>query len=98
MAEHMHQAGYQTAVFTGNPNAGTLSDLQRGVDLFREDWAEFSYGENNHKESQSTSTRDSGAGGRTIPGSRSGPHFQTTDTHGDFPGSATLRRALCHCG
>ena len=27
MAEHMHRAGYQTAVFTGNPNAGTLSDL-----------------------------------------------------------------------
>ena len=43
MAEHMHGAGYQTAAFTGNTNAGTLSDLQRGVDLFREDWEDFSY-------------------------------------------------------
>ena len=52
MAEHMHRAGYQTAVFTGNPNAGTLSDLQRGVDVFREDWEDFSYfGGNNHRES-----------------------------------------------
>ena len=62
MAEHMHRAGYQTAVFTGNPNAGTLSDLQRGVDLFREDWEDFSYfGGNNHKESSSTSMGMSGA-------------------------------------
>ena len=52
MAEHMHRAGYQTAVFTANPSAGTLSDLQRGVDLFREDFGDFSYlGRDNHRES-----------------------------------------------
>ena len=67
MAEHMHRAGYQTAVFTGNPNAGTLSDLQPGVDLFREDWEDFSYfGGNNHKES---SSGDGGALGRLHAGS-----------------------------
>ncbi|MBW2282679.1 MAG: sulfatase-like hydrolase/transferase [Deltaproteobacteria bacterium] len=36
MAEHMHRAGYQTAEFTANPNAGRMSDLDRGVDAFRE--------------------------------------------------------------
>ncbi len=52
MAEHMHRAGYQTAVFTANPNAGTLSNLQRGVDLFREDWEDFAYYRDlNHRES-----------------------------------------------
>jgi arylsulfatase A-like enzyme len=36
MAEHFHRAGYQTAVFTSNPNAGTVSGLQRGADLLEE--------------------------------------------------------------
>ena len=43
MAQHMHRAGYQTAVFTANPNAGRMSGLERGVDVFREDWAEFAF-------------------------------------------------------
>ena len=51
MAEHMHGAGYQTAVFTANPNAGSLSNLKRGVDQFRENWDDFSYTGNNHRES-----------------------------------------------
>ena len=85
MAEHMHQAGYQTAVFTGNPNAGTLSDLQRGVDLFREDWAEFSYGENNHKESSKYLHEGFWSWREDYPRQPFWAHFQTTDTHGDFP-------------
>ncbi len=36
MAEHMHQAGYQTAVFTTNSFAGSLSSLERGVDVMRD--------------------------------------------------------------
>ncbi|MFH1764912.1 MAG: sulfatase-like hydrolase/transferase, partial [Gemmatimonadota bacterium] len=40
MAQHMHQAGYQTAVFTPNPNAGKMSGLQREVDLHQEVWAD----------------------------------------------------------
>jgi len=43
MAEHMHRAGYQTSVFVANPNAGTLSNLQRGVDLMRESWDRFGF-------------------------------------------------------
>ena len=36
MAEHLHGAGYQTAVFTTNPNAASFSRLQRGVDIMRD--------------------------------------------------------------
>lgn len=36
MAEHFHRAGYETAVFTSNTNAGRMSKLERGVDVFRE--------------------------------------------------------------
>ena len=86
MAEHMHRAGYQTAVFTGNPNAGTLSDLQRGVDLFREDWEDFSYfGENNHKESSKYLHEGFWSWREDYPRQPFWAHFQTTDTHGDFP-------------
>ncbi|HEX9705145.1 MAG TPA: sulfatase, partial [Gemmatimonadales bacterium] len=36
MAEHFHRAGYQTAVFTANPNAATVSGLERWADLMHE--------------------------------------------------------------
>ena len=86
MAEHMHRAGYQTAVFTGNPNAGTLSDLQRGVDLFREDWEDFSYSpENNNKESSKYLHEGFWSWREDYPSQPFWAHFQTTDTHGDFP-------------
>ena len=89
MAEHMHRAGYQTAVFTGNPNAGTLSDLQRGVDLFREDWEDFAYfgdfGGNNHKESSKYLHEGFWSWREDYPSQPFWAHFQTTDTHGDFP-------------
>ncbi|MCH7857645.1 MAG: sulfatase-like hydrolase/transferase, partial [Gemmatimonadetes bacterium] len=86
MAEHMHRAGYQTAVFTGNPNAGTLSELQRGVDVFREDWEDFSYfGRNNHKESSKYLHEGFWGWREDYPRQPFWAHFQTTDTHGDFP-------------
>ena len=86
MAEQMHRAGYQTAVFTGNPNAGTLSDLQRGVDLLREDWEDFSYfGGNNHKESSKYLHEGFWSWREDYPSQPFWAHFQTTDTHGDFP-------------
>ena len=89
MAEHMHRAGYQTAVFTGNPNAGTLSNLQRGVDLFREDWEDFSYfGGNNHKESSKYLHEGFWGWREDYPRQPFWAHFQTTDTHGDFPAPA----------
>lgn len=36
MAEHFHGAGFHTGVFTFNPNAGSRSGLERGVDVFRD--------------------------------------------------------------
>jgi arylsulfatase A-like enzyme len=39
MAEHFHGAGYQTAVFTSNPFAGSMSGLESGVDVFRDQGA-----------------------------------------------------------
>ncbi len=36
MAEHFHDAGFHTGVFTFNPNAGALAGLERGVDVFRD--------------------------------------------------------------
>jgi len=86
MAEHMHRAGYQTAVFTGNPNAGTLSNLQRGVDVFREDWEDFSYfGGNNHRESSTFLHEGFWEWREAYPSQPFWAHFQTTDTHEDFP-------------
>ncbi|HUF76857.1 MAG TPA: sulfatase-like hydrolase/transferase, partial [Longimicrobiales bacterium] len=86
MAEHMHTAGYQTAAFTGNPNAGTLSNLQRGVDVFREDWEDFSYfGGNNHRESSTFLHEGFWEWREAYPSQPFWAHFQTTDTHEDFP-------------
>ncbi len=36
MAEHFHQVGYRTAVFTSNPNAASVSGLERGADVTRD--------------------------------------------------------------
>ena len=105
MAEHMHRAGYQTAVFTGNPNAGTLADLQRSVDLFREDWEDFSYQWNNHKESSKYLHEGfwSWRGG-LIPASRSGRTSRRLTRMGTFlprhplGGSSSERIGPCQPG
>ncbi len=86
MAEHMHRAGYQTGVFLGNPNAGTLSDLQRGVDVMRESWEEFQYfGGENHRESSRVLHEGFWAWREEYPAQPYWVHFQTTDVHADFP-------------
>jgi arylsulfatase A-like enzyme len=87
MAEHMHRAGYQTAVFTANPNAGTLGNLQRGVDLFREDWDDFSYAGagRNHKESSRFLNEGFWKWRQEFPGEPYWAHFQSTDVHEEFP-------------
>jgi arylsulfatase A-like enzyme len=36
MAERFHRAGYQTGVFTANPNAATVTGLERWADLMHE--------------------------------------------------------------
>ena len=89
MAEHMHRAGYQTAVFTANPNAGTLGNLQRGVDVFREDWKDFSYTrDGNHRESSRFLHDGYWSWREQYPAEPYWVHFQTTDVHGNFPAAA----------
>jgi arylsulfatase A-like enzyme len=89
MAQHMHRAGHQTAVFVANPNAGTLSGLQRGVDLMRESWEEFTYfGRENHKESSRTLHDGFWNWREAYPGQPYWVHFQTTDVHS--PQSMTI--------
>ncbi|MGH7475316.1 MAG: sulfatase family protein [Longimicrobiales bacterium] len=89
MAERMHGAGYQTAVFTANPNAGSLSNLKRGVDQFREDWEDFSYfGGENHRESSRFLHEGFWAWREDYPAEPYWVHFQTTDVHEEFPAVA----------
>ncbi len=88
MAEHMHGAGYQTAVFTANPNAGSLSNLKRGVDLFRENWDDFSYTGDNHRESSRFLHEGFWSWREAYPAEPYWAHFQTTDVHEDFPAVA----------
>jgi arylsulfatase A-like enzyme len=85
MAEHMHRAGYQTAVFTANPNAGSLSNLKRGVDQFRENWDDFSYTGDNHRESSRFLHEGYWSWREAYPAEPYWAHFQTTDVHEDFP-------------
>jgi len=75
MAQRLHRAGYQTAVFTTNPNAGSLSDLQRGVDVFRD------RGMRQHSISSVELHRDFWNWRADYPGSPYWAHFQTTDVH-----------------
>jgi arylsulfatase A-like enzyme len=75
MAQHLHRAGYQTAVFTSNPHAGSLSDLQRGVDVFRDKGAE------NHSTSSVELHEDFWKWREEYPGEPFWVHFQTTDVH-----------------
>jgi len=82
MAEHMHAAGHQTAVFVANPNAGTLSNLQRGVDVMKESWEEFAYfGRENHKQSSRIMHERFWEWREVYPGAPYWVHFQTTDVH-----------------
>jgi arylsulfatase A-like enzyme len=88
MAQRMHRAGYQTAVFTANPNAGSLSDLKRGVDQFRENWDDFSYTGENHRESSRFLHEGFWTWREAYPAQPYWAHFQTTDVHEDFPAVA----------
>ncbi len=75
MAQRLHRAGYQTAVFTTNPNAGSLSDLQRGVDVFRDQGME------EHSISSVELHRNFWDWRADYPGMPYWVHFQTTDVH-----------------
>ncbi len=75
MAEHMHQAGYQTAVFVSNPYAGTLSNLERGVDVFRQALV------SPNSRSSAELHQDYWRWREAYPAEPYWVHFQTTDVH-----------------
>jgi len=82
MAQHLHHGGYQTASFTANPWAGTMTSLDRGVDALRESWETFSYfaGEN-HSVSSALLHEAFWKWREAYPGEPYWVHFQTTDLH-----------------
>lgn len=75
MAQYFHRAGYLTAVFTSNPFAGSLSGLEREVDIFTDAFVS----------SSSTSSvklhQDFWDWRRAYPKGLYWVHFQTTDVH-----------------
>jgi arylsulfatase A-like enzyme len=75
MAQHMHRAGYQTAEFTSNPQAGRISNLERGVDVFRD------FGIGNISVSSASLHEDFWQWRKAYPGEPYWVHFQTTDVH-----------------
>jgi arylsulfatase A-like enzyme len=75
MAQHFHMVGYQTAVFTSNPLAGTMSSLDRDVDTLREAGVELK-----SKSSEELHT-DFWMWREAYPGEPYWVHFQTTDVH-----------------
>ncbi|MEE9263608.1 MAG: sulfatase [Vicinamibacteria bacterium] len=75
-AEHLKQAGYQTAFYTSNPNAGTMSQLERGVSLLREAGVEPSSVSSVELHESYWRWRD------TYPAEPYWVRFQTTDVHG----------------
>ena len=73
--EHLHRAGYQTALLTSNPNSGTMSNLDRGVDYLRESGVpDAASSEALHAEFWKWR--------REYPSGPYWVHFQTTDVHG----------------
>ncbi len=75
MAEHMHRAGFQTAEFTSNSNAGRVSNLERGNDVFRD----FEVGHNSV--SSFSLNEDFWQWRKAYPAEPYWVHFQTTDVH-----------------
>jgi arylsulfatase A-like enzyme len=75
MAEHMRRAGYQTAVFTTNPNCARVIGLERGVDYMRD------VEEGPHSTSSSELHERYFAFREAYPGEPCWVHFQTTDVH-----------------
>jgi len=75
MAEHFGAAGYQTAVFTSNPFAGSMSGLERGVGTFRDEGAKP------NATSSAQLHRDFWSWRKTAPEGPWWVHIQTTDVH-----------------
>jgi len=82
MAQHMHRAGYQTAAFVSNPYCGTMSGLDRGVDVLRE------AGVKPNSKSSVELHQDFWKWREAYPGAPYWVHFQTTDIHAPWKPSA----------
>jgi arylsulfatase A-like enzyme len=75
LAEHLRGAGYQTASFTANPNAGRIIGIDRGIDLMRD-------GETQHHSTSSIELQQRFLAWRdAYPGQPYFVHLQTTDVH-----------------
>jgi hypothetical protein len=75
MAQRFHRAGYQTAVFTSNAWAGSVSNLDRGVDVMRDVGVERDF------ISSRELHRDFWNWRHAYPGQPYWVHVQTTDVH-----------------
>jgi membrane-anchored protein YejM (alkaline phosphatase superfamily) len=73
MAQHLHRAGYQTAVFVSNPSAST--SLDRGVDALRDAGVEP------HSKSSEDLHTDFWSWRSAYSSEPYWVHFQTTDVH-----------------
>jgi len=78
IAEHLHRAGYQTAELTSNPNAGRVSNLDRGNDAFRDVGVRP-----NHSISSIALHENFWQWRAAYPAEPYWVHFQTTDVHSD---------------
>jgi len=85
LAEHLHRAGYQTAELTFNPNAGHMSNLERGHDVFRDVMVAANVALRRVEFSTSSAVlhRDFWRWRTAYPGEPYYVHFQTTDVHTD---------------
>jgi len=84
LAEHLHRAAYQTAEFTTNPNAGSMSKLDRGHDLFRETFIGEALSDPVAYSTSSVTLHEAFWQWRAAnPGEPYYVHFQTTDVHHD---------------
>jgi arylsulfatase A-like enzyme len=75
MAQHVHRAGYQTAVLVSNDYAGRISGLDRGVDKMRDEDPE------NYSISSVLMHNDFWKWREDYPAEPYWVHFQTTDIH-----------------
>ncbi len=78
MAQRLHQAGFQTAVFTSNVSAGRKTGLDRGVDVLRD------RGADPNSASSVELNQDYWRWREAYPGEPYWVHFQTTDVHRPF--------------
>ena len=79
MAEHLHDAGYQTAVIVSNPYSASLSGLERGADFLHETGIEP-----NNSESSRLLHESFWRWRESHPAEPYWVHFQSTDIHEPF--------------